>query len=250
MKTAVADDVRDAFKYRAEDSEALKDARRFAVWPDVWNSDALSASQRLPVVAVLAGRFRPPHAGHVALALRLLQCCDAVVVAIDASDDGAAGRGERTDAFTPLFAAECWEEQLRWAGLLPLQPQRYSDPRNELLRSGLVLRIGSPLAIETALFALAETGACVAVRVAGQESLLVEPPDCAVSRRLPLIVLPREAGGICSTELRARPLIDQWQSSRSASVARIAAGLFPGGPTKARRDLAALIANALYPRPH
>lgn len=220
-----------------------RDTRRHALWTDCWDAldDGGEGRRDRPVVALLAGRFRPPHAGHVTLALRLLQCCDAVVIAVDPSGD--AGRGDRSGAITPDLAAACWAEQLSWAGVgsdagLAPWSGASAPPR-------AIICTDTARAAETLLFQEAERTGLRAVRVAGQEAQLLEPPDCSAHRRLPLLVLPRESGGISSSDVRARPLGGE-ALPRPAEVARVAALLFPAGAQRQRAALAERICDALW----
>lgn len=218
---------------------SVRRAVRAELWPDEWHAlGALGTRDQAPppVVAVLVGTFRPPHAGHVTAVLRLLQCCDVVVIVVEPDDDDGGGRTGRGPIDLSL-SMRAWFTQLFWAGVQANEP-----------RSGVVLMGFDGPEAERVVAGLGDhgQGPCVAVRVVGQEARVVTPDDS--KGRLPLLLLPRESGGVSSTDVRSLPIGLDDAALEECLVARVLTQLFPGGPESDRIDVASAIARALVGR--
>lgn len=149
------------------------------------------------VIAVVPGRFRPPHRGHMGLVARLARCCSAVIVVVqpDATSVRAPGGGRQV---SDELAKSVWEACLPYVVSLD-----HLD--------AVFVTIGEPEDVCGHLLQACEASSACPVVVAGQEAMCVDPEQ--THRGVPILLLPKEAP-ICSTAMATVPL---WASPGDAA---------------------------------
>lgn len=179
------------------------------------------------VIAVVPGKFRPPHRGHLGMVARLARCCSAVIVVVqsDTTTVRAPGGGRQVSA---ELATTVWKTCLPYV----VSPDNAANVFVVIADAEEVCHH-----VVDACAAVPSSTSVQAVLVAGQEALCVP-----ANQALPMVLLPKEAH-VCSTAMATVPL---WASpGDDAHIAHVVDCLPASLPNQVAQDIARAVAGAL-----